>query len=60
MGTLEIDLHGHTWSEAIQEFIRVYNDAIETVSDLESTPVELNLRCLWGRHFSCGKFNRHV
>ena len=27
MGTIEIDLHGHTWSEAIQEFTRVYNDA---------------------------------
>ena len=30
MGTIELDLHGYTCSEAIQEFIRVYNDAVET------------------------------
>ncbi len=36
MATIELDLHGHTWSEAIQEFTRVYNDAVGTTSDLES------------------------
>lgn len=41
MSTIEIDLHGHTWSEAIQEFIRVYNDAIQTTPEPES--LQLNV-----------------
>lgn len=36
MGTIEIDLHGHTWSEALQQFIRLYNEAVETASELEA------------------------
>ena len=30
MGTIELDLHNYKWSDAIQEFIRVHNDAVET------------------------------
>ena len=41
MGTIEIDLHGHTWSEAIQEFTRVYNDAVETTSHSESLQINV-------------------
>ncbi len=37
MGTIELDLHGQTWAEAIEEFIRVYNDAVEN-SDKLATP----------------------
>lgn len=29
MATRELDLHGHTWSEAKAEFIDFYNDALE-------------------------------
>ena len=36
MGTIDIDLHGHTWSEALQQFIRVYNEAVETTTELET------------------------
>ena len=36
METIELDLHGRTWSEAIEEFIRVYNDAVETTRELAS------------------------
>lgn len=32
MGTIELDLHGHTWSEAIQEFVRVFNDAVASAT----------------------------
>ena len=39
MGTIELDLHGYTCSEAIQEFIRVYNDAVETTRALESLQI---------------------
>ena len=41
MGTIELDLHGHTWAEAISELIRVYNDAVETTPELES--LQLNV-----------------
>ncbi len=41
MGTIDIDLHGHTWSEALQEFIRVYTEAVETTSDLESLQINV-------------------
>ena len=36
MGTIELDLHGRTWSEAIEEFIYFYNDAVETTRELAS------------------------
>ena len=39
MGNIELDLHGYKWLDAIQEFIRVYNDAVETTSDLESLQI---------------------
>lgn len=39
MGTMELDLHGRTWSEAIQEFIRIYNEAFETGHELDSLQI---------------------
>ena len=36
MGSIELDLHGRTWSEAIEEFIHFYNDAVETTCELTS------------------------
>ncbi len=39
MGTIELDLHGYTCSEAIQEFIRVYNGAVDTTQELKSLQI---------------------
>ena len=39
MGTIELDLHGRTWSEAIEEFIRVYNDAVEASDELATLDI---------------------
>lgn len=39
MGTIELDLHGWTWSEAIEEFIRVYNDAVEPNDELATLDI---------------------
>ncbi len=33
METIELDLHGRTWSEAFEEFIRVYNDAVDSAPE---------------------------
>lgn len=41
MSTIEIDLHGHTWAEAIQEFIRVHNDAVEKTPESESLQINV-------------------
>ena len=39
MGTIELDLHGYKWSDAMQEFIRVYNGAVDTTQELKSLQI---------------------
>ena len=39
MGTVELDLHGHTWQEALQEFTRVYNAAVESAPEIASLEI---------------------
>ena len=34
MATYELDLHGHTWRESLQEFISVYNEAVNNGGEL--------------------------
>ena len=41
MELYELDLHGRTWRESLEEFIALYNDTVDRVSDPNSVQIRV-------------------